>query len=67
MPKGNPLYEVHTSINLDAQTNAAAEKAAATQDRSKSDWMRAVLRKELRQLGLLPAAVPDKRSKRRAT
>jgi hypothetical protein len=39
---------------MDQETLDALERAAALDERNKSDWIRLVLRKELRRLGLLP-------------
>ena len=47
------LSEGHVSFHLDRATLAAVEQAAAREERTKSDWIRLVLRRELRRLGLL--------------
>ena len=64
MPKGNPLYGAHVSLNIDDETNKAIEAAAAAEERPKADWMRYVLRRELRQRGLLPVPKPDRQRRR---
>ena len=43
----------HLSFYLDEATHTAVERAATDDERTKSDWIRAVLRRELRRLGLL--------------
>ena len=51
---------------VDAATLAAIERAAALDERNVSDWMRVVLKRELRRLKLLPdGAAPARKGVRR--
>ena len=52
MPKHQ--NDSHVSFHLDGPTLAAIEAAAAFEERTKSDWIRMVLRRDLRERGLLP-------------
>ncbi len=59
------LKDGHVSFHLDHPTLAAVEQAAAREERTKSDWIRLVLRRELRQLGLLPEPKSERRGRDR--
>ena len=51
---------------VDAATLAAIERVAALDERNVSDWMRVVLKRELRRLKLLPdGAAPARKGVRR--
>jgi predicted transcriptional regulator len=54
----------HVSFKLDAETLAAVEQGAAREERTKSDWIRLALRRELRRLGLLPEVQEGRRRRR---
>jgi hypothetical protein len=54
MMRERHLTTGHISFHLDHPTLSAIEQAATRDERTKSDWIRLVLRRELRQLGLLP-------------
>jgi metal-responsive CopG/Arc/MetJ family transcriptional regulator len=54
---------IHVGVKLDAAMLTAIEKGAARDERTRSDWIRLVLRRELRQLGLLPE--PEKKGRDR--
>ena len=49
------VYDSHISFYLDATTLRAIEAAALSEERSRSDWLRLILRRELRERGLIPA------------
>lgn len=53
----------HISFHLDRQTLAAVEQAAARDERTKSAWLRVLIKRELRNLGLLQE--PSLKTKRR--
>ncbi len=56
------LNDGHVSFHLDRQTLAAIDEAAAREERTKSDWIRRVLRQELRRLGLIPEGAPSRQT-----
>jgi hypothetical protein len=49
------LHDGHVSFHLDRATLAAVEEAAARDERTKSDWLRVLIRRELRRQGLMDA------------
>ena len=42
------------NVRFERETLTAIERAAALDERTKADWIRFTLKKELRRLGLLP-------------
>jgi hypothetical protein len=58
-------HMIHVGVKLDPPTLAAIEKGAARDERTRSDWIRTVLRRELRQLGLLPEPKGERRDRGR--
>ena len=56
---------VHVSLKLEPATLAAVDQGATRDERTRSDWIRLVLRRELRQLGLLPEPKGERRDRGR--
>lgn len=56
VPMEKQTNDSHISFYLDTPTLRAIEAAAGSEERSRSDWIRLVLRQHLRERGLSPPA-----------
>ena len=57
-------HAAHGSFWMDESMRVALEEAATRDERTKSDWIRAVVKRELRNLGLLPEVGTPKSARR---